>query len=325
MKILITGGAGFIGAHLAEKLIKLKHKLLIVDLLKPIGGIPFVNSKSKFIKGDITEEKILKKIEKWKPEIIYHLAAQSGGESAYDNPREDYLTNGFGTFEIAKLAKKINVKHFIYSSSVAVYGSHPKKKITEKSLINPDSIYGISKYIGEMFINQILGSTKIKTTILRIFNTYGPGENLDFLKKGMVSIYCSYIWKKKPIIVKGSLKRFRNLNYIDDCVQILIKTLNNNKLKKNEIINLSSGKVFTVKEIIHQIVKINNYKKYKIIVQSGTPGDSFGYNASNRYLKQKFDNFNFTPLSTGLKMYFKWINILSINKNLQKFHPLNLK
>jgi len=325
MKILITGGAGFIGAHLTEKLIKLKHKLLVVDLLKPIGGISFVNSKSKFIKGDITDGKIIKKIEKWKPEIIYHLAAQSGGETAYDNPKKDYLINGFGTFQIAKLAKKINVKHFIYSSSIAVYGSNLKKKITEKSFINPDSIYGISKFIGEMFINQVLGATKIKTTIFRISNTYGPGENLNFLKKGLVSIYCSYIWKKKPIIVKGSLNRFRNLNYIDDCVVILIKTLNNNKLKKNEIINLSSEKVFTVKKIIQQIVKINNYKKYKTIVQRGTPGDSFGFNASNKYLKQKFNNFNFTPLSTGLKMYFKWIKILPINKSLKKFHPLNLK
>ena len=325
MKILITGGAGFIGAHLTEKLIRLKHKLLVVDSLTTIGGIPFINSKSKFIKGDITEDKILKKIEKWKPEIIYHLAAQSGGESAYDNPKKDYLTNGFGTFKIAKLAKKINVKHLIYSSSVAVYGSNPKKKITEKSIIKPDSIYGISKYAGEMFINQILGPTKTKTTILRIFNTYGPGENLKILKKGMVSIYCSYIWKKKPIIVKGSLKRFRNLNYIDDCVQILVKTLNNNKLKKNETINLSSGKVFTVKKIIHQIIKTNNYKNYKTIVKNGTPGDSFGYNASNKYLKKKFDNFNFTSLPTGLKIYFKWIKILPINKNLKNFHPLKLK
>ena len=98
MKILVTGGAGFIGAHLTEKLIKLKHKLMVVDSLTTIGGIPYINPKSKFLKGDITNEKILKKIEKWKPKIIYHLAAQSGGESAYDDPKKDYLSNGFGTF-----------------------------------------------------------------------------------------------------------------------------------------------------------------------------------------------------------------------------------
>ena len=80
------------------------------------------------------------------------------------------------------LAEEINVKHFIYSSSVAVYGSNAKKKISENSKIKPDSIYGISKYVGEMFIEQILYKSNVKTSIFRIFNTYGPGENLNFLK-----------------------------------------------------------------------------------------------------------------------------------------------
>ena len=104
-------------------------------------------------------------------------------------------------FYLAIWQKKIGIKQFIYSSSVAFYGSN-LKKISEKTPIKPDSIYGISKY-AEMFINQILGKTNIKTTIFRIFNTYGPGENLNYLKKGMVSIYCNYVWRNKPIVVKG--------------------------------------------------------------------------------------------------------------------------
>ena len=113
-KILVTGGAGFIGAHLVQKLIDKKFKVMVVDNLKTIGGIPYVNPKSYFLKGDILDEKILKKIKKWRPHIIYHLAAQSGGESAYDNPKFDYLTNGYGTYLLSKIAKKVNVKHFIY-------------------------------------------------------------------------------------------------------------------------------------------------------------------------------------------------------------------
>ena len=97
-KILVTGGAGFIGAHLVHKLLKKNFQVMVVDSLKTIGGIPFINPKSYFIKGDILDEKILSKIKKWKPQIIYHLAAQSGGESAYDDPKFDYLTNGYGTF-----------------------------------------------------------------------------------------------------------------------------------------------------------------------------------------------------------------------------------
>ncbi len=321
MKVLVTGGAGFIGAHLVKKLIEKKYKVLVVDTLETIGGIPYVHPKCKFIRGDICDQKNLIKVRKWKPKIIYHLAAQSGGESAYDNPKRDYLTNGLGTYELCLLAKKLKVKKFIYTSSVAVYGSNPSKKILENTKIKPDSIYGISKYVGEMFINQTLKNTGIQTLIFRVFNTYGPGENLNFIKKGMVSIYCSYLWKKKPILVKGSLKRFRNYQYIDDVVNILILSLKNKHLNKNETINISNGNCTTVKDLLKKIFKLNNFKKYKIIKKGSTKGDSFGYNASNRLLKKKFKKYNFIPLEEGLKIYFEWINSVPVVKNLKNYHP----
>tara|TARA_Y100000389_G_scaffold197281_1_gene231569 strand:+ start:12439 stop:13422 length:984 start_codon:yes stop_codon:yes gene_type:complete len=321
MKILVTGGVGFIGAHLVKKLIDLKHEVLIVDNLKVIGGIPFIHPKCKFLRGDILDKKTLEKIKKWKPQIIYHLAAQSGGESAYDDPKYDYLSNGYGTYLLSLLAKELKVKKFIYTSSVAVYGSNPQKKINEKTRINPDSIYGISKYAGEMFINQILKNTNIQTLIFRVFNTYGPGEDLNFLKKGMVSIYCSYLWRNKPIIVKGSLNRFRNYQYIDDIINILILSLQNKRLNKNEVINLTTGKAEKVKNLLKKIFKVNNKKKYKVLETKGTPGDSFGYDASNTYLKSKFKNYTFIPLEKGLKLYFQWINRVPKIKNLKKYHP----
>ena len=324
MRILVTGGAGFIGAHLVKKLIDLNHKVLVVDNLKVIGGISFVHPKCKFIKGDILNSKTLKQIEKWQPKIIYHIAAQSGGESAYDDPKNDYLTNGYGTYLLSLLAKKLKVKKFIYTSSVAVYGSNPKKKISEKTQINPDSIYGISKYAGEMFIKQIFKNTNVQTLIFRVFNTYGPGENLNYLKKGMVSIYCSYLWKKKPILVKGSLNRFRNYQYIDDIINILILSLKNKKLSKNEVINLTTGKPEKVKNLLKKIFKINNKRKYKVREIKGTPGDSFGYNASNVYLKLKFKNYKFTSLEKGLRLYFQWINKVPNTKNLKKYHPFRM-
>ena len=197
-KILITGGAGFIGAHLVNKLISnKKNKILVVDLLKKRGGIPYLNPKCKFLKGNITNQKIINRIEKWKPDIIYHLAAQSGGEGSYENPKDDLITNAYGTYLMACMAKKIKCKKFIYTSTVAVYGTNKKKIIDENTKIDPESLYGISKFSGELFLKHTLKNTKIKTYIFRVFNTYGPGENLNNLKKGMVSIYCSFVWKKK--------------------------------------------------------------------------------------------------------------------------------
>ena len=324
MKILVTGGAGFIGAHLVKRLIDLKHDVLSVDSMQTIGGIPYIHPKSKFIKGNILESQTLKKIKNWKPEIIYHIAAQSGGESAYDDPKNDYLSNGYGTYLLCLLAQEIKIKKFIYTSSVAVYGSNMQKKIYENTKINPDSIYGVSKYVGEMFIRQILKKTKIQTLIFRVFNTYGPGEDLNFLKKGMVSIYSSYLWRNKPILVKGSLNRFRNYQYIDDIINILVLSLKNKSLKKNEIINLSTAKAVTVRNLLKIIFKINNKKNHKIEETTGTPGDSFGYDASNKYLKSKFKNYKFISLEKGLKLYFKWIKKVPVVKDLRKYHPFKI-
>ena len=323
MKILVTGGAGFIGAYLVRSLIEKKHNVLSIDNLYSVGAIPFVHPESKFIRGDILDEKILAKIKKWKPEIIYHLAAQSGGESAYDNPKKDFLINGYGTYNICMLAKELHIKKFIYTSTAAVYGSNSKKIINEKEKINPDSLYGISKYAGELFVNQILKESFTKTVIFRLFNTYGPGENLNFLKKGMVSIYLSYVWRNKPIIVKGSLDRIRDITFVEDVVNVLCQTINNQKLNKNETINLSSGKSFTVKQLIQEIVIASKKNNIKIIKAKGTPGDSKVFHTDNKKLYKFFPKTTFTPIQAGLKKYFTWINRVPVKKNLNNYHPFS--
>ena len=109
----------------------------------------------------------------------------------------------------------------------------------------------------------------------------------------MVSIYSCSLWRNKPILVKGSLNRFRNYQYIDDIINILVLSLKNKSLKKNEIINLSTAKAVTVKNLLKIIFKINNKKNHKIKETTGTPGDSFGFDASNKYLKSKFKNYRF--------------------------------
>jgi UDP-glucose 4-epimerase len=324
-KILVTGGAGFIGAHLVDKILQnKKYKVMIVDNLKTKGGIPYVNPYAKFYKGDILNPKTLEAVKNWKPDVIFHLAAQAGGEGSYDNPKMDFLVNGFGTMKLAELAKKINCKKFIYTSTVAVYGNNIKK-INENSKIDPESYYGISKFAGEQFLKQIFKKDNTKVTIFRLFNTFGPGEDLRNTKKGMVGIYSYYLWQKKPLVVKGSLNRFRNFVYIDDCIRILYDTINNKKLKKHEIINLTSGKKVTVKKLINLIFKINNLDNYPIVVKKNTPGDSFGMHASEKLLLNKFKNFEFMELEKSLTRYFNWIKKIPINANLKKFHPLERK
>ena len=323
-RILVTGGCGFIGAHLVNKLINLGHEVLNVDILRSQGGIPYINKESKFIKGDVTDKKTIAKIKKWRPKIIYHLAAQSAVETAYDDPKFDILTNSYGTYLLSKLAKEIKVKKFIYASTVAIYGNKKKEVIDENTKIDPDSIYGVSKYAGELFVKQVLKNTSTKIIIFRLFNTYGPGENLRNQKKGMISIYSSYFWKNQPVLVKGSLKRYRDFVFIEDCVEILAKTLKI-KISNFEILNLSFGDNYTVKDVIKLIAKSFGKKKYKYKITKGTPGDSFGFNASGKKLKKIFQFKSFKKLSSGLKIYCEWIKKVPNRGKINNFHPFNLK
>lgn len=324
-KILVTGGAGFIGAHLVSKILQnKKYKVMIVDNLKSKGGIPYVNPYAKFYKGDILNPKTLEAVKNWKPDVIFHLAAQAGGEGSYDDPKIDFLVNGFGTMKLAELAKNINCKKFIYTSTVAVYGNN-KKKLNEYSKIDPESYYGVSKFAGELFLKQIFKKSNTNLTIFRLFNTFGPGEDLRNTKKGMVGIYAYYLWQKKPLVVKGSLNRFRNFVYIDDCIRILYASISNKNLNKYEIINLTSGKKVTIKKLIKLIFKINGINDYPIIIKKKTPGDSFGMHASAKLLSKKFKNFQFIQLEKSLIKYFNWIKELPINSNLRKFHPFEKK
>ena len=292
--------------------------------MKSVGGISYVNPKVIFLNYDICDNALYEELDKYKFEAIYHLAAQSAGEPAYNDPKYDILTNSYGTFLLAKYCLEKEIKRFIYTSTVAVYGSSDGNRITESDSIKPDSIYGVSKYSGELFVQQFLNNSNTKYTIFRVFNTYGPGENINFVKKGMLSIYASYIWRNKPIIVKGSLKRYRNFLFIDDNINVLYNSLQNKK-SYNQIYNLSSGEKIVIEDLIGIMLKVaGKNKNYTINEALGTPGDSFGTHASIDKLSSDFDWTPKYSLTEGIYKYFEWIYKLPLKDNLTGYHPLEM-
>lgn len=292
--------------------------------MKSVGGISYVNPKVIFLNYDICDNALYEELDKYKFEAIYHLAAQSAGEPAYNDPKYDILTNSYGTFLLAKYCLEKEIKRFIYTSTVAVYGSSDGNRVTESDSIKPDSIYGVSKYSGELFVQQFLNNSNTKYTIFRVFNTYGPGENINFVKKGMLSIYASYIWRNKPIIVKGSLKRYRNFLFIDDNINVLYNSLQNKK-SYNQIYNLSSGEKIVIEDLIRIMLKVaGKNKNYTINEALGTPGDSFGTHASIDKLSSDFDWTPKYSLTEGIYKYFEWIYKLPLKDNLTGYHPLEM-
>ncbi len=274
---------------------------------------------------DICDINLYDELDKYKFEAIYHLAAQSAGEPAYDDPKYDIVTNSYGTCLLAKYCAEKGIGRFVYTSTVAVYGTSGKEGFIESDLKKPDSIYGVSKYSGELFIQQFFRNSSTNYTIFRVFNTYGPGENLNYSKKGMLSIYASYLWKDEPINVKGSLERYRDFLYIDDNIDILFKSLNNSQ-SFNKVYNLSSGQKIIIKDLIRNMIKVfGKNLDYPVNELPPTKGDSFGTHGNIDKLKKDFKWQPKYSIQDGLQNYFTWINKVPVIDNLAGFHPFEME
>jgi UDP-glucose 4-epimerase len=265
--VLITGGAGFIGINLINKL-KSKSNIYIIDLPKKINKNLNFLKDCKLIKKDITDKKTFEKLPKIKFDRVYHLAAKTSIRMGEENPDDCFKTNINGTKNLYEWCKIYKPKMLIFSSSMAVYGPI-SKNIREDDSCDPISFYGMSKLIGERILLKLINHN-IKVRIFRLFNVYGPGQNFDNLVQGMLSIYLAQILKTKKVYVTGSLSRARDFIFIGDVINALIST---KKKLDNNIFNIGSGKPTTVKSIINLLFNITKIKK-KIFIQKGHSGDT---------------------------------------------------
>ena len=299
---LITGGAGFIGSKLVEYLKNRVGLIYIVDDLSTglLSNIKKLPKNVKFIKGDCTNSKILKKLQKIKFDTIFHIAGQSSGEISFDSPTNDLNRNLLSTVKLAEFSLKNNVRKFIYASSMSVYGDLKKDRLhaKENSKCNPLSFYGLSKLSSENYL-KIFSKLGLNITILRFFNVYGPNQNLKNLRQGMISIYLGQLLKSNTIIVKGSLKRFRDFIYIDDVIKI-IDLCSSRSITKNKIYNISTGYKTSVKEILLLISQITK-KKFSVVLKGPTPGDQFGIYAKPNLLKKDLKIKKLTSIKDGIK------------------------
>ena len=301
---LVTGAAGFIGSHVARKLIKKGNKVWTIDDLST-GSISNLPDKINFIKGRCESKSTLLKIEKIDFEAILHIAGQSSGEISFTNPMNDLNRNTSSVLNLLSFSKKNNCKRFIYASSMSVYGKNNKNPINESAQCSPLSFYGVSKFASEKYLD-IYCSLGMNCTSLRLFNVYGPNQNLKNLKQGMISIYLSQLKKRNKVYVKGSLNRFRDFIYIDDVVKIFINTIKNKKTF-NKKINVGTGSKLTVRNLIKKIKKIRK-NDFEIVEIKSTPGDQDGIFADNKMLKSLTGINKFIDIEKGLEKMINWIS-----------------
>ena len=277
---LITGGCGFIGQHLAGELIKSKCNVDIIDL----PGKNKNKIKSKFIRyfsGDIANKKFFRKFKK-KYDIAFHLAAQTSSRLSELDYLKDIKTNIIGSYNFCEWSRKNKPRRVVFTSSMSVYGKIANK-VHEEKVCDPKSIYGMSKLYSEKIFER-LKNYGIKVTVFRLFNIYGPGQDMENLDQGMFSIYLAQAIKNNKINITGSLNRYRDFVYINDTVKAL---LINPKKSKNWVMNLGTGRKTKVKDIINLIKDSLSPRKIKINVKKAYFEDTWGSYANISKLKSE--------------------------------------
>lgn len=282
-KTIVTGGAGFIGSKLACMLIEQGRDVIIIDNLST-GLRENIPEKCEFIKCDIRNS-LPEKLSGVTCDTVFHLAAQSSGENSFYEPCLDVESNVAGTTRMLEFCQKNKIKRFLNMSSMSVYGEMDKELISEKDTPAPKSIYGATKLAAENICNILSSYYGINSTSFRLYSTYGAGQNMSNMKQGIVSIYLSYLLNEDKIVVKGALDRFRDLIYIDDVVECLLRCEKNEKTF-GEMINLGFGKKTSVQEMLDFIRQSAGKTDFPVEVSGSTPGDCKGIIADISKLKE---------------------------------------
>jgi len=258
MKILVTGGAGFIGKHLVKYLLKKNHSVTIFDNFSNSSK----NSTSiliklgvKIIEGDIKKINEIQNAS-INQNIVIHLAAKISVSESIKNPMETFQNNVDGTKNVLIACEKNNVEKIILASSAAVYGEGiPKIKLTEESKMNPISPYGKSKVKMELETKEFEINNNVNCIILRFFNIYGIGQTPEYA--GVITKFIERIKENKPLKIFGDGLQTRDFIAIDDVIDSIYNAI---LYGKSGTYNIASGKTTTIKEIAELMISINGGK-----------------------------------------------------------------
>ena len=300
---LVTGAAGFIGAAVAKELLQRGNTVVTIDNLST-GIKSHIPKGVVFIEGDCQDPKVIKALYAYKFEAVYHIAGQSSGEISFENPVYDLQTNGQSTLQLLDLARNIGCKKFIYASTMSVYGDTKHLPVDESPSPNPKSFYGVGKLASEHYLKIYNQEFDIATAALRLFNVYGPGQNLTNMKQGMVSIFLAQALQNKHIHVKGSAERFRDFIYIDDVVSAFLKTETVLEHSQHYLFNVCSGVKTTVGELVESITKQFD-TKISVNFEGSTPGDQFGIYGNPEKMHSIIGSWKKMKFDDGIKAFVK--------------------
>lgn len=264
MKVLVTGGAGFIGSHLVKALLDKGYEVAVVDDLSN-GDEKNIDKRAKMYTADIVIFKHIAEVfSDFKPEVVFHLAAHKDVRESVSCPYYDAQINVLGSVNVFQLCVNHQVQKVIFSSTCAVYGNPDKIPVSELTPTKPLSPYGLFKLTGEQLLYYYFRTDKLKSVTLRYANVYGPGQN-----SGIIGIVVDSVKNGKTVSVFGDGSQIRDYVYIDDVVKANLLSLDTDK---GGVFNIGSGKGTSVNEIIETVNSVSK-RKVDVVYKEKQLGD----------------------------------------------------
>ena len=254
MKVLVTGGAGFIGSHVVEELLKCQYNVVVIDNL--VTGIPGnLSEKVKLYRMDLNDPQVESVFELEKPDYVIHLAAQASVTKSMKDPYTDFLTNTVGTVKIMSLSEQFNIKKFIFASTAAVYGEPIYNPIDERHSIQLMSFYSLSKKTAENYLEFYRKHKELDNCVLRFSNVYGPRQNSQG-EAGVVSIFINCLLEGSSVsIFDGS--QTRDFIYVKDVAVACRLAMEGDH---TGIFNISSCTEITINDLYNLLMELTGIR-----------------------------------------------------------------
>src|SRR5438128_7102082 len=253
---LVTGGAGFIGSHIAEALVNRNEKVRIIDNLSTghLENLEPIFAKIDFLRGDLTDEAMVRKAVDG-VEIIFHEAALPSVPRSVADPRETHLACVDGTFNLLLAAKEKGVRRVIYAASSSVYGDQPTLPKVESMRPEPLSPYAAAKLVGEYYCQVFTRTYNFETICLRYFNVFGPRQDPGSPYSGVVSRFIDFLMKGERPVIYGDGEQTRDFTYISNAVEANLLAAEVYK-GIGEVINIANGAQVTINELFRRLKEV---------------------------------------------------------------------
>ena len=298
MRYLVTGGAGFLGTALSNRLARQGHEVLVIDDASA-GDPSQLLPEVQFVRGDINDKALL-----WTllpgVDCVFHLAAKVSVPESQLYPRDYDTVNVGGTVTLMEAIRDMKVRRVVLASSGAIYGEQDQIPFKESAEVHPLSVYAVSKLAAEYYVRTIAAQCGVEAVCLRIFNAYGPGQRVPNAHPPVIANFLKHALTNGSIVVHGDGSQTRDYVYVDDVVNALVTSATAKGIDQ-EIINVGSGVETSVKELVRLIVQVTETKPEEIYNPHKNGGVSrMAADISKAYAKLNY--LPLIPLETGLRL-----------------------